>query len=127
MIGVAALALLVASGPSAAGEVAIHLRLETRPHGTKEERIRVRDLEYELMARAAAVDPRARVRDAWNDGECVLTAETREAEALWNAMEEPVRAYGVRPGSYALVRAPGGRPRRIELPTRSPELPTRSP
>jgi hypothetical protein len=52
--GLAAL-LLAAPGAAAPAEqaVTVHLRLDERPHGSRVERVRLRDLEYALMERLA--------------------------------------------------------------------------
>lgn len=104
--------LLAAPGAAAAAEqtVAIHLRLDERPHGSRAERERLRDLEYELMERLAGGAGRL-VRDEWRDGYCVLHLAGPDARALWAAAEPAVRAAGPRSGSYAVLRpGPAGVP-----------------
>ncbi|ABC81287.1 hypothetical protein [Anaeromyxobacter dehalogenans] len=109
--GLAAL-LLAAPGAARAPEqpVTVHLRLDERPHGSRAERERLRELEYALMDRLAAGAGRL-VRDEWRDGYCVLHLAGPDARALWAAVEPAVRAAGPRPGSYAVLRAgPEGAP-----------------
>jgi hypothetical protein len=108
----AALALALVNSPAA---VEVHLALETPPHGSKAERVRIRELQYDVMARLAAAKAGAFVRDRWDRGECVLRLEGPDARRLWAAVEEPVRAYAPRAGSYALLEGTAGPPERIEL------------
>jgi hypothetical protein len=112
-----ATALLAAASPARASqeeEVSLHLRLSTRPHGSTEERERLRDLEYDVMARLAEAGAGRMVRDDWPPGECVVTLAGADARAAWAAIEATVRAYRPPPGSYAALRA-GGREERVEL------------
>ncbi len=116
-----ALALAAAAGTSPprapTQAVRVHLLLERGPHGTRAERDRIRDLEYELMARLEAGDAGALVRDEWGGGACVLHLEGRDAAALWAAVEPPLRALRPRAGSFAILRhgGPGAREERVEL------------
>jgi hypothetical protein len=119
-LAAAALALLLAgdppaSGPASAPAVAVHLALATRPTGSVEERARVRDLEYEVMARLAASGAGELVRDEWKDGFCRILVAAADARAAWAAIEPAVRDFRPRPGSFALVRGEGGAAERIEL------------
>jgi hypothetical protein len=113
------LALAATAGTSGAPQQAlrVHLRLEGGPEGSRAERDRVRDLEYELMARLADGAAGAFVRDEWNAGTCVLHFEGKDASAIWAIIEPPLRAYDPRPGSYAVLRhgGPGAREERVDL------------
>jgi hypothetical protein len=108
---------VVRAGDAPEGELRLHLALSRRPHGTAEERERLRDLEYELMDRLARAGAGRLAGDAWPPGECVVTLAGPDARAMWAAVEEAVRAHRPRPGSYAALRAagPGAREERIEL------------
>lgn len=114
-----ALALAAGSGPPPATQqsVRVHLTLEGGPDGSRAERDRIRDVEYELMARLAASTAGTLVRDEWGGGTCVLHLEGKDASALWAAIEPPVRALRPRPGSFAILRhgGPGAREERVEL------------
>lgn len=109
---------LAGAGSAEAGDpsVRVHLSLEGGPAGSDAERQRVRELEYELMARLASSAAGALVRDEWVRGACVLHLEGADASALWVAIEPAVRAFHPRPGSHAILRrARGAREERIEL------------
>lgn len=115
LLGIA-LALLAAAHPAPVDdEVAIHLRVAERPHGTRQERVRLRDLEYEIMARLAGTGAGIFARDAWENGACVLVLNGKDAGAIWAAIEDAVRAYRPLPGSFALLRSGAGPPERVEL------------
>jgi hypothetical protein len=110
---------LAGAGSAEAGDpsVHVHLSLEGGRAGSDAERQRVRELEYELMARLASSAAGALVRDEWVGGACVLHLEGEDASALWVAVEPAVRAFHPRPGSHAILRhgARGAREERIEL------------
>jgi hypothetical protein len=114
-------AAVVVALPTRAGapvqEVHIHLRLSGRPHGTTEERERLRDLESDVMAKLAETRLGTWTRDAWPPGECIVYLSGASARDLWTAVEPVVRGYRPRPGSYAVLRAggPGAREERVEL------------
>lgn len=108
------LALALAAAP---GVVELHLALDRPPHGSAEERRRVRDLQYELMARLAETGAGAVAGDAWKDGFCVLRLEGADPRALWAAVEPAVTAFEPRRGSFVLLKAKGDPPVRIPLGT----------
>jgi hypothetical protein len=111
-LAAAALALALAGPPAepgtAAQAVTVHLALVGRPHGSKEERVRIRDLEYELMGHLQQRKAGVLERDEWKDGVCLLHLAGPDARAVWAAVEAPVRAFRPRPGSFAVLRL-GGR------------------
>ncbi len=119
-----ALAALAGSVPARTADpsVRVHLRLAGGPEGSAAERDRIRELEYELMARLQASGAGRLLRDEWGGGACVLHLEGREAAAIWAAIEAAVRDFGPLPGSYAILRHGGAREERVELgeTTRSP-------
>ncbi len=117
LLAAAIVAALPTRADAPAQEVRIHLRLSGRPHGTTEERERLRDLEGEIMAKLADAHAGTWTRDAWPPGECVVYLSGGNARDLWTAVEPAVRGYGPRPGSYAVLRAggPGAREERVEL------------
>lgn len=88
-------------------EVRIHLALGSRPHGSQAEREAMRELEYEIAGRLAAASAGEVVRDEWPAGWCVIRIAAPDAAAAWAIAGEAVRAYGPRPGSYAVVRRGG--------------------
>lgn len=106
------LALALAASPAV---VEVHLALEHPPHGSKEERTRIRALQYEVMARLAGARAGTLAKDAWARGECLLRLEGPDARAMWAAVEDAVRAHAPRAGSFALLRGTTGPPERIEL------------
>jgi hypothetical protein len=113
-----ALALATAAGPvpsRAPEQVQVHLLLGGGAEGSRAERDRLRDLEYELMARLEASGAGRLVRDEWIAGACVLHLEGRDARALWAAIEADIRALPPRRGSHAILRHADGGEERIPL------------
>lgn len=113
--GLAALLLAAPAARAAEHAVEIHLRLDERPHGSRAERERLRELEYALMDRLAGSGAGRFVRDEWRDGTCVLHLAGPDARALWAAVEAPVRAASPRPGSWVALRGGGAPEERIPL------------
>jgi hypothetical protein len=118
----AALVLLLAVLPAgsvraAEEEVTVHLALAGGRHGSAGERARMRDLEYALMAALAETGTGRFVRDAWPAGACLLVLAGPDADAVWAAVEDTVRALPPRAGSYATLRRgpPGAPEERIDL------------
>jgi hypothetical protein len=110
------------AAPDGDGEqrLTIHLALSTRPHGTEAERDRIRLMEEELLGLLAASDAGRLARDAWPEGACRITIETRDARLAWEVVAEAVRAIGPRPGSHVLLRmgGPGAPEERVDLALR---------
>lgn len=122
----AGLAIALAAGatgspPGAAAEpreeLRLHLALSSRPHGTQAERETLRDLQYEIAARLAAVGGGDLVADEWPDGWCVIRIAAPDAARALDLAREPLETYRPRRGSYAVLRRGPGRPEeRIPLP-----------
>jgi len=104
-----ALATATAADPPAQ-EVRLHLMLSQRPHGTEDERDRIRELEEELLGLLETRQVGLLTRDRWEGGTCVVTLSAPDARRAWAAIEAAVRSYGPRAGSFAVLHAGAGAP-----------------
>jgi len=98
-----AFATVAGAGPPPQ-EVRIHLVLSRPPHGTAEERDRIRLMEEDLLGLLESRGAGSLGRDAWPEGACIITLETPDARLAWAVVEPAVRAFGPRPGSYVVLR-----------------------
>jgi hypothetical protein len=96
-------------GGSGRGEdhaVLIHFRLSDDSYGSPEEREAVMELERELEVAIAASNAGEFDGNEYGGGEAVLYMYGPDKDRLWQAVEQLVRRFPLRP-AYALLR-PGG-------------------
>ncbi|HET6171084.1 MAG TPA: hypothetical protein VFD90_00680 [Gaiellales bacterium] len=92
-----------AAGAAEGQAVITHLRLSDDEFGTKQEREAVFELEARLVPAVAAIGC-DHDGNEFGGGEATLYTYGPDADALFAVVQDSLRGFDVRPGSYAIKR-----------------------